>query len=395
MSIYISDTRSRRLARNCEGISVIELMIALALGVIILLGLVSMASNSSQTDAEVTRMARQLDNARYALEVLNDSIGHAGFYGYFVELNPVASGTDLPVGTDDSSIWAPCESDIGKFDDSIYFNQVMSLPVQGYQGAASSPLSCIDDDDYQPLTDVVMIRRFSSQAEAWGDIPKVSDDEKKRIWVQTVMGEGPLFEKGEDSDDFSEAEGGYVDKITGLTEMPARRLIIEIYFISPCNRFESGQTKCTADADDGDPVPTLKRMSLNISDSDPTKAFLVEPIAEGIENMQLEYGLDTTDPALFIATGDPHPFGAPNEYQPAGHANLNETSEWATVVSARVTLLARNRDASPGYADPKTYSLPEGNFTPTGAAAGFRRNLYIRTIQVINQSARRQTEFRG
>lgn len=377
---------------DARGLSLIELLIAMALGSIILLGLVSMASNSTQTDAEVARVARQLDNATYAMQSLKDSIQHAGFYSYFTDINEPAVVVLNDEDDDDGELFFPCQSKESELTDTDYVTETLSLAVQGYQGGALSPIpSCLNSGDYQPGTDVLVIRRFGTETVLPAAVPDAA--EPKGVWVQTSVGELPIIRLAEDKADFT-----YLDKIDTVTPLPARRLYTEIYFISRCNRKVDATQPCThasnANADDGNPVPTLKRLRLQTGTNNLANDFLLEPIAEGIENMQLEYGIDTSTPGT-TATGLP---GTPNVYRVAADAALDQTSEWADVVSVRVFLLARNRDPSAGYTDPKTYALstagvvPTVTVTPAGAAASFRRNLFSNTFQIVNLSDRRQTE---
>ena len=119
-----------------------------------------------------------------------------------------------------------------------------------------------------------------------------------------------------------------------------RRYIVRIYYISTCNVPASGTT-CTAAADGGTSIPTLKMVEF--ADG----AQTVVPLVEGIEDIQFDYGIDST--------GD----GAPDSYKvptTVGGTTLTDT-EWKNVVTVRVNLLARNTEPTTGYVDAKTYTL--------------------------------------
>ena len=68
-------------------------------------------------------------------------------------------------------------------------------------------------------------------------------------------------------------------------------------------------------------------------------------IAEGIENLQIDYGYDTD--------GD----GVPDSDINAANALFATPDNWRNVVSAKVYLLARSMDKSPGFTDGKAYSM--------------------------------------
>src|SRR4029077_20013538 len=63
------------------GFSLVELMIALTLAGILLLGLSVFFVSSSRSFSEAERVSRQIENGRYAASLLAEDIRHAGFYG--------------------------------------------------------------------------------------------------------------------------------------------------------------------------------------------------------------------------------------------------------------------------------------------------------------------------
>jgi type IV pilus assembly protein PilW len=166
-----------------------------------------------------------------------------------------------------------------------------------------------------------------------------------------------------------------------------RKLHVHVYFIAPCSRWASGRTGCTGAADGGTPIPTLKRLELGVGSSGTT--MLVRPIAEGIENLQIEYGFDTTPATVNPATGF-RGDGVIDSYA------TNETgvgagtfAEWPNVMSARLFVLARNPVATFGSTDSKTYAMGlQGPFTPTDTQ--FRRHLFEGEVRLTNLSSRRE-----
>ncbi|HEX6733311.1 MAG TPA: PilW family protein, partial [Azonexus sp.] len=75
-------------------------------------------------------------------------------------------------------------------------------------------------------------------------------------------------------------------------------------------------------------------------------------IASGIDNMQIEYGLDNN------ADGAPDTFSS----DPTA-------AEWALVVGARVSLLVSAESSAPGYSDDKTYNLGDICSLPPGTTS--------------------------
>src|SRR5579864_9177786 len=64
-----------------RGFSLVELMVALTLAGILLLGLSVFFVSSSRSFSEAERVSRQIENGRYAMALLGEEIRHAGFYG--------------------------------------------------------------------------------------------------------------------------------------------------------------------------------------------------------------------------------------------------------------------------------------------------------------------------
>ena len=97
----------------------------------------------------------------------------------------------------------------------------------------------------------------------------------------------------------------------------------------------------------GDGIPTLKRAELGAG------AFTIVPLVEGIENLQIEYGIDTAVPT----TGSPAVYTAdPDSYNGLRRAR-HCRPPGANTVAAKINVLARNTTPTQGYVDTKVYSL--------------------------------------
>ena len=65
----------------CRGFSLVELMIALAIGSVILGGLVAIHGQSRRLAGQVESMAELSDAGRFALSYVAADLQHAGYYG--------------------------------------------------------------------------------------------------------------------------------------------------------------------------------------------------------------------------------------------------------------------------------------------------------------------------
>jgi len=111
----------------------------------------------------------------------------------------------------------------------------------------------------------------------------------------------------------------------------------------------------------GDGIPTLCRKVLG----GVGPSMITECIATGIENLQIEYGIDTT------SNGNPNVFlSSPTLAQMQG------------VVSARIFLLARTSQRDGRYTNAKTFSVSNSPaYTPNDS---FHRRVFSTTVSVQN-----------
>jgi type IV pilus assembly protein PilW len=160
---------------------------------------------------------------------------------------------------------------------------------------------------------------------------------------------------------------------------PLRKFSVHLYYVSTCNN-------CTGA---GDGIPTLKVVELSPATTPCTADATVScgsmsaprAIAEGIENLQFEYGIDSDD------NGTPDTFTA----------DTVAAGDWKKVVAVKVFLLARNAEPTPGYADTKKYSLNSAGDELTdesGAALtpfndSYKRHVYSSTVMATNIAGRK------
>jgi type IV pilus assembly protein PilW len=131
------------------------------------------------------------------------------------------------------------------------------------------------------------------------------------------------------------------------------------------------------------------------------------PLVEGIQNMQVEYGIDMNGdgtPNCYISNpeappvnvGETAPAVCPQpaiayEWDPAVRALAAPPlpPHWDNVMSIRLHILARNTEASGGWTDARTYNLGlAGSNGPFND--GFKRHIYSSVARAVNPSGRRE-----
>ncbi|MBK4735020.1 PilW family protein [Noviherbaspirillum pedocola] len=323
--------------RRQQGASLIEIMIAITIGLLILAGVSSLFVRNSRAHDEIRRANEQIENGRYAASLLADDLRNAG---YLAEFDPSSMAT--PVSPD------PCATDVASLA------AAMAMPVQGINDVATAP-TCLSD--VKTGTDIVVVRRASTCAVGeTGCEAAVSG----AVYLQasgcnsaTELGSGNVNTYYALS---SSATSLTKKRVDCVTTAPLHRYRVHIYFVANNNV-------------SGDGVPTLKRAELGPS------GFSIVPLVDGIENLQFEYGIDS----LTAATGMPASWAA----------DAGSDAAWRNVVAVKIHVLARAATASAGYTDAKTYTLGAGvSYTPTGAAANYKRHVYETTARVNNTAQR-------
>src|SRR5258706_3127190 len=136
-------------ARAVTGASLIELMTAITIGLLILVGLTSVFVNSSTSNRELKNTAEQIENGRYAIDLLSQDIRHAGFYGELSTLPTVPATAPDPCAVPATNV-APAAVDSS-----------LALPLQRID-PAGVPAGCagfLTAANLAANSDIVVVRR--------------------------------------------------------------------------------------------------------------------------------------------------------------------------------------------------------------------------------------------
>jgi type IV pilus assembly protein PilW len=336
--------------------SLIELMISVAIGLLLLAGISSLIVNQSKTRADLDKVTRQIENGRYAIQVLQDDVQLAGYYGEFV--NTGINAIVTPSGAD------PCAPFTS--GSTITADVLTALPmhVQGYDSGSLTytPLLCLADANYLHGTDILVVRR----ADTTVTTVTAAAANVSQVYLQTTLSDKKMDNGG--SSVFT------LKKKDGITAADMRKWLVHIYFVSPCNvatgaAASGNPNTCTSTDDNGKPIPTLKMLELNSSGT-----FTMTSLAEGVQNLQIEYGIDDD--------GD----GAPDRFT-TGPASTPGT-DWVNVMALKVYVLARNSEEMVGYRDTKSYNL--GLTTIAAAGDKYQRHVFSTLIRLSNPAGRKE-----
>lgn len=345
-------------SRKGGGFTIVELMVAITLGLFLLIGLSSLLVSTVGTRSELDKSARQIDNGRYALQLLTEDIQLAGFVG---ASSSSAFATVAPIAC------PAAVADLGYVASTA--PGATTVPMAVY--APSAAPGCISN--VKAGAAVLVVTRAGTNAI---DLTSVIAGETY-IQVSTC---------GTDALPFAADVGSSAASFTLMQKdcLPAklaqlRKIVQRVYFVSTCN-------VCGTDT-----TPTLKMAEyLN-------GAMTITPLVEGIEDLQFDYGIDID------ANGSPDCYTSNPGSPPAAEiavATCPQTvpaydwtaanTNWANVMAVRIHVLARNTDSSGSWTDKRTYDM--GLALPSDGPFNdhYKRHVYSTVARLYNVSGQRE-----
>lgn len=369
--------RPTRVARPAlRGFGIIEIMIALALGVIIMFGVTQIATNNSAVRNELDRSGRQIENAAYALREIESDLMSSGFWG---EMGAQTNGDVLP----DTSSICPAEACLLEDfpdldDDTCQLNRAMRFPVQGISEEFDCPT--IDGTDADTITpkagsDALAVRRANSCAlgsaacEAANDNFHLqvnacfdpSDDDAPLPGIDYVIAE---IDTDPDFTVFVYQQRDCDNTASLADRAPIYRFLNRVYYIN--------------DQDE------LIRAELEADEYDQTV------LVEGIEMLRFEYGMDRDGDGIVDDDVNGTVLDPTTDYSTSPATDDVFPEGWSDVVMVRVYLVVRNLEASPGFTDTKQYTVAGLDYDIPVGFEKHRRQVYVRTVGLRNVAGRRQ-----
>jgi type IV pilus assembly protein PilW len=341
----VAEVQMMRPHRFSAGFSLIELMIAMTIGLILLTVLATLFDQTNSGRNALERVTRLTENSRFAADVIGDDIRHAGFYGNFMP--PTNTNYLDPPPCDWDSV------DVSRLGWQPNLLPAPSYPaqLQGYDdpGPAVPALGCLPDR--VAGTDVLVIRRVSSAAIGGA----AADLRNVYIQASQCINDPVLLRVSNTAAQF--------DLRTAACDVallaPVRRYFVRVYYVASCN-------ECSP----SDGIRTLRR--LEFLDG----AARVVPLAEGVENFQVEYAFDTNSD------------GTPETLLTTTTGGTTPTAFWSNVVGVRLHMLLRSTEPG-GVTSPAVYDLGPGH-NAEACPANFKCRLLSTTLRLNNVAGRRE-----
>lgn len=325
---HLSRRRVGRPTRPQQGFTLIEMLIAITIGLGILAGLVGVLASNAGNSRSNDRTSELMTNGRYALNSIKQELREAGFRGY------TWADPDAPAIA--GALTNEClEAGAG----AGTFVSNIRQGVWGSNNANPFAANCIAAAEFAAGSDVLVVRRL--------DVLPSTTLAADRVYFRTSYAQGQVYRS---------TATPVVPPTLAPGAAPLADFAVQayVYYVSPF----------TVSAAESPRIPALVRVALRADGS-----MARELVASGIERMQVQYGRLTT--ALDAQYLDTLP----------GTSFDTGSTAWDDVNAVRIWLLARSMTPEPGYQNTQTYPMGD---QPLTANDSLRRQLFSAVVQLRN-----------
>ena len=310
--------------------TLVELLVALAIGSFLMIGAVQVYNQSRQAFTINESIARVQETAQFAMDTIEADLRMASNWGMHSR-GVAIEGRSLTSNANPDSLAEPTTCGAGWALD-------LANPVAGNNDTYALTCDAVGTGGAQANSDVVTTRRATV-------LPTALDGTK--LQIQTTRIQGALIDDGNMPGGFSAADSETHD------------LLVNSYYVAASSGLIPG-------------VPTLRRKSLTTLGGVP--AVVDQEVAPGVQNLQIQFGVDVDDDNTV------------DRYVNPGHAILTPGAAGfipgSRVITARIWLVVRGITVENGLQD-------NINYAPAGVALGtysdsVRRMMVSKTILLRN-----------
>lgn len=338
--------KQNTIKRASAGFSLIEMMIALTVGLMIIGALTAVLISSGSASRTNERGSELQANGRYALDILKRDVQSAGYYGLTgrtIDQSPVNLPNDCFAG---------------------FANNIRQRVWGANDGVNPFAAKCIPAAQYAG-SDILVVRYASiDSAPSLDNTATANYNTAGGLYLRSAYGMSKLYQIP-----------NYPD-FTGATPQRDHRLEAHVYYI---NR--------DSVAGSGDGVPSLRRLVL-----DATGSMVDELVISGIQNLQVQYGVTTGDPkapitqyfdALNVNAGvAPATDAITSPITVDSGGKISIVNNWGAVNAVRLWMLVRNPTPERNFVNGTAY--PMGDKVIAAANDGYRRQVFTTTLQLRN-----------
>jgi type IV pilus assembly protein PilW len=326
--------------KQSYGFSLVELLVAMVVGLIIVTGVFSLHSATRKTQVSNEVQMDMVADARFAIELISYDLRHAGMWGGTNKDGLIeCKSSDAPCTGTSVPVTAAGDCAVGQ-----YFN--LTLPVFATDGTAGNPYSatCIPGSEkYVANTDVLEIRYADSNYE-----DPITGLEKTlstgQSYVRSNFVSGRVF------------TGAIAPELSSHESSPQTHN----YVLHSFTYYVSDYTDTV-----GDGVPSLRRVALVKG-----PAMQNQTLVSGVADLQVQFGVDAD--GIEDANGNL----AIDRY-----VNPDAVTDWTAVYAAKIWLLMRSDKKQLGVDTAKSFSIAGAAATTYGGQDDYR---YFLVTSVVN-----------
>jgi type IV pilus assembly protein PilW len=335
-------------------------------------------ANMLRNSSDLENSNAQIENGRFVMQVIENDLVHAGFWGGYIPQFDDLTSTDIPVDIP-SAVPAPCLAFTAWT--AAYRTQLLGIPVQTYEEVPAGCEAVITNK--KANTDILVVRHANScvagtvncEADTTGTAspqvyfqPQFCGTDSASAYTYVLNNVGFTMQKRS-------------CLVTDLSDK--RKLITNIYYIRDDDVLMRAEFNGTGGAIWG----------------------AAQPIVEGVEGFAVELGIDNvSDSGANAAYNQAITWSDPtNKNSPTNRGDGTPDGDFircttaapcsaallTNVVVAKLYVLVRNLTTTGDHLDAKTYALGTTNLGPYND--NFKRHVYSTTMRLINISSRRQT----
>ena len=238
-----------------RGLTLVELMISVVIGLVIIAGLWTLLNNSRSSGDHSISQAEMLDSGRYALHILGHDIRHAGVFG--------RNSTPSTIGPRPSSV-QPINMPVAAIGDcspGFYANIDQKIFVSDDENPFIG--TCLPSSNYKSGTDILVVR----YADPFRSIPTVAAVADNTLltahtaYVEVGIDRGQIF----------------IGSVPPDLYPNIHRLITNVYYVNP-------------NTVAGDGIPSLRKISLTTGAGNAPE-MEDQLVLSGVYDLQVQLGL--------------------------------------------------------------------------------------------------------
>ncbi|NKI35236.1 hypothetical protein HFP89_08660 [Wenzhouxiangella sp. XN79A] len=381
--------------RRARGLSLVELMIALVLGLLVTAGLIQLFGTAKLTFLTADASARVQENGRFTMELLKRDLRMAGTHGFCAARLEINNHLDPACGGGVSDFFDPNRAVLGWEYDGTGINDAFTLP-DDLDPAGTSPsewtstadqgsLPGVLDGRVVPGSDVLVVRTMQVNTGIQGDPNNLNSPnctgnssiglqgshglpDDAIVLVTNCATGADLFQNRSNANASTFAAGsgscsnpgpGNVNGIDWATCYDDSMQVFEINAMA----YYVGLNPDTGD-------PGLYRFNLTTGTGG--SAAGAEELVQGVESMQVLYGFSAAAPA-----------GDGQSISQWLRADQVPADGWGQVIALRLSVSVRSPENADGDVTPMTFELSGANIQTPGD--GRLRQSFSTTVALRNR----------